>query len=197
MGPVSFVAISGPHVSRQTRAGPMKNAPQGRLFKAASWGRPSKEPNWGQLAKPRPGQGRPQFDCLVRTGGNFIPRIRLSPWGCTSALGVALPRFLRVLFGAFSSFTAWFLARINETELHAGLSSNTTKPTASSRAKKTKKQKRRPGLLSAEAHPINTEETWVFCLGMFADDACALAHRHTGKWNRRKADWPCLQAMPG
>ena len=42
------------------------------LFKPP-WGRPSKEPNWGQLAKSRPSCGRPQFDCTVRTGGNSPP----------------------------------------------------------------------------------------------------------------------------
>ena len=54
-------------------------------FSKPPWDRPSKEPNWGQLAKPRPGQGHPQLNWLVRTGGNFPPN---SPWGCTSALGV-------------------------------------------------------------------------------------------------------------
>ena len=46
---------------------------------------PSKESNWGQLAKSRPNRGRPQLDCAVRTGDGFLPLGRL---------GVALRRLV-------------------------------------------------------------------------------------------------------
>ena len=41
-----------------------KMQPTNAGFEKPPWDRPSKEPNWGKRAKPRPGQGHPQFSLL-------------------------------------------------------------------------------------------------------------------------------------